>query len=107
MPSEEKNIMQLASLHSVYSGTVLRYGCCYLCIYGKLSGAIFFHMVPELDEEAFRNRKEDLDQDSLWFGEVKLVRGASPIAFAFQAMAWGRYSNATRESDTVCHYHYH
>ena len=25
----------------------------------------FFHMVPELDEEAFRNRKEDLDQDSL------------------------------------------
>jgi hypothetical protein len=59
-------------------------------------------MVPELDEEAFRNRKEDLDQDSLWFGEVKLVRGAS-----FQAMAWGRYSNATRESDTVCHYHYH
>ena len=68
MPSEEKNIMQLASLQSVYSITVAQcYGMDFVPfeLTANCLALFFFRMVPELNEEAFRNRKEDLVPDSL------------------------------------------
>jgi len=70
----KEHFMQLASVQSVYSilskKIRIQWHSDTVWILFSLNlrqivWLYFFHMVPELDEEAFRNRKEDLDQDSL------------------------------------------
>jgi len=75
MPSEEKNILCNLQVYNPYTVSFqkkirIQWHSDTVWILFSLNlrqivWLYFFHMVPELDEEAFRNRKEDLDQDSL------------------------------------------